>query len=385
MVIATQQNEVLGVNVYLKPTYAVVMPARRNVRGAMSELQKNNLKNLIKNESEGELSKKAARRLVNSVNWLVASAKKKWVWDKSKNKRFSFKVNFVTLTLPGDIQEISDHHFKSKLLHNFINQCRYHYGLVNFVWKVEAQENGKIHAHFTTDTYLPWRGIRSIWNRILLKNNLLDMHVAKHSQMSFDDYCAAYNADGKNSLKLMRKRFNDGVSTGWLDPNSTDVHAVYKVKDIGAYLAKYMSKTEEGRRKLKGRLWSCNYNISQANKLSVSVPFDVGDKALDVFMSGDFEYREIFTQPKGGGIPAKVGEIFFFKIRDLLNKFTGPIGDLYRTTLFNLRNGILLEDVSADSWGKSVVNPPVIYQGQLSVALSSKQLYLFEDVFEVDN
>lgn len=343
MIVCTKEKELAGVNVYLKPTYAVVMPARTRERGPLTEMQKNNMKHLEKNQHEGKLSQKSSRKLVNSVNWLVAAAKKKWYFDKTKNRHFSFKVNFVTLTLPGDVQEISDHKFKSILMHGFINQCRYRYGLKNFIWKVEAQENGKIHAHFTTDTYLPWRGVRDIWNSLLKHHNLLDFHVAKHSAMSYADYCKAYNSDGEHSEKLMTKRFKEGTATGWTDPNSTDVHAVFKVRDIAAYLAKYMSKKEEGRRSLKGRLWACSYNISQANSLSVNVPFDLGSDSLDPFLNGNFEWHEIRTADKDGVQGKKVGEIFYFKLQDLGTKIFGPIGDLYKKTLFNIRNGIQLD------------------------------------------
>lgn len=385
MVIATTNNEIQGVNVFLKPTYAFIMPARNSRRGPLTEMQRNNLKHLEKNQHQGKLSAKATKRLVNSVNWLIASAKKKWVFDSSKNKHFSFKVNFITLTLPGDFQMISDHKFKSVLLHNFINQCRYHYGLKNFVWKCEAQANGKIHAHFTTDTYLPWKGIRRIWNKILLTNGLLDMHIVKHSSMTFDDYCSAYNADNKHSLKLMRRRFEEGQASGWTDPNSTDVHAVYKVKDIGAYLAKYMSKKEEDRRGIEGRIWSCSYNISEANKLSVSIPFDMGDSALEPFMNGDFKWIEVFSKDKDGLPGLKIGELFFFKLQDILTKITGPIGQVYRDTLFKIRNGIQLDFDSSLEVVQSVSKSFKDTYQELDKSKTYKQLYMYEDVFNIDN
>lgn len=338
-----ENYENLGVNIFLKPTYAFVMPARSPRRGPLSEMQKNNLANLAKNTHDGKLSKKATTKLVNSVNWLVASAKKKWYYDTARKKHFSFRINFVTLTLPSSIQQISDHKFKSVLLHNFINQCRFHYDLKNFVWKVEAQANGNIHAHITSDTYLPWAGIRRIWNQILLKNGLLDLYQNKHRSMSFEDYNKAYNSKAEYSEKLMRKRFDTGVAADWADPNSTDVHAVYKVKDIGAYLAKYMSKKEEDRRGIMGRLWSCSYNISQANKLYVNLPMDMDGSAISTFIDGPFEFLEVFSKDKTGIPGLKVGELFFFKLRDLTSRITGPIGDLYRETLFNIRNNIQME------------------------------------------
>lgn len=41
---------------------------------------------------------------------------------------------------------------------------------------------------------------------------------------------------------------------GHTDPNSTDVHAVYKVKNIAAYISKYMSKDADKATTIKGVL-----------------------------------------------------------------------------------------------------------------------------------
>lgn len=343
MVIATQNKEITGVNVYIKPTYTVILPARSGTRPPMTELQRLNMKHLRVNTPDGKISKKAQRRLTNSVNWLIASAKKKYVYDKRTNKRFSFRVNFVTLTLPGDHQLISDHQFKSKLLHNFINVCRYRYNLKNFVWKVEAQDNGKIHAHFTTDTYLPWRGIRTAWNKILNKHGLLDQYKAKHQNMSFEEYNNLYNASGSIEIDRMHKRFTAGQNSGWSDPNSTDVHSVYKVKDLAAYMAKYMSKTEKDRRLIKGRLWSCSYSIAQANKLAVNVPFDECISSLNTYLNSGLDGYEMQPSNDPKFKNSKIGDIFFHKLSDWGSKITGPINEIYRKTLFNIRHNIDFE------------------------------------------
>jgi len=340
MSIIASNEEVRGINVYIKPTYAVVLPARDRERGPLTELQKLNLQNLVKNTPEGELSKKAQTRLVNSVNWLVASARKKYIYDKTLNKRFAFRVNFVTLTLPTFEHGITDHKFKAVLLHAFINSCRYRYDLKNFVWKVEAQANGNIHAHFTTDTYLPWRGIRDVWNKILEKHGVIEKYRAKFRAMSEMEYVARNMIGNDTPLDVLHKRYHLGQSTDWSDPNTTDVHAVHKVKDIGAYLAKYMSKKEEGRRKLKGRLWSCSYSIAKANKLSISIPFQVNTDALRTFFNDAIGFKALEIKDKMTGLPRKVGEIFLFNLSDWFTIITGPIAEVYKKTLFNIRNNI---------------------------------------------
>src|SRR5690606_15700456 len=187
---------------------------------------------------------KASRRLSNAVNWLIASAKNKYIFDKESGKKFTFKINFITLTLPTTDHNISDHYFKSKLLHNFINTCRYKHDLKNYVWKVETQENGNIHAHFTTDTFIHWKDLRDIWNRILIKHGVMESYTKKHKSIDFDEYVFLYGSRKNSDLKKLRKAYDFGVSTNWESPNTTDVHAVHKVKDIASYIATYMSKKE---------------------------------------------------------------------------------------------------------------------------------------------
>ncbi len=330
---------------HVNPTYAVCIPQipRGGRRKTIAQLA--NEENLKRAKHTGELSKKAIRRLSNAVNWLVASAAEKWVYDETTNKRYKFKLNFITLTLPTLDHNISDHAFKKVLLHNFINTCRYRFGLRNFVWKVEAQQNGNIHAHFTTDTFIHWRALRDVWNRILIKQGVMDAYTEKHIDLSFDEYCALYNSKGNKSIEQMKKAYVHGQETGWKDPNSTDVHSVYKVKDIGAYMAKYMAKNEEGKRKIKGRLWGCSTNLSESNKLVIELLGSEGEEIMKPLMSKEIEYKEIFTKSSISSAMKKVGEIFFLHLRDWGTTIKGRLLELFNIHRFNIRHNINIEAV----------------------------------------
>jgi hypothetical protein len=72
----------------------------------------------------------------------------------------------------------------------------------------------------------------------------------------------------------------------------------------------------------------------------MTLPEDAGMNALNTFMNPDIEYSEIMQDSKNGGIPKKVGEIFFLKLSDWYDKLAGPIKDLYMQTLFAIRTGI---------------------------------------------
>lgn len=332
---------------HVKPTYAVLLPQRSAGASVRTEAQRENEKNLADNEHQGKLSAKAVRRLSNSVNWLVASAKQKYVFDKATNKRYSFRVNFVTLTLPTLDHSITDHTFKKVLLHGFINACRYKFDLKNFVWKVEAQENGNIHVHFTTDTFMHWKEVRNIWNRILSKHGLIDTYHKKHSSMNFDTYCKIYNADKSRSIKDMAKSFKYGQDTNWRDPNTTDVHAVHKVKDIAAYLAKYMGKKEEDRRPIQGRLWGCSYNLSAENKLTLELHSYHDQDIIEPLLNQKIKYKPIEAFSKLSNVPTKIGEMFFFKLSDWGTIIKGRLLAAYNEHRFNIRYNIDVRAIKA--------------------------------------
>ena len=325
---------------HVNPTYAVYIPQRDPSTYIKSQARIDNEINLLQNDHHGKVSRKAARRLSNAVNWLVASAKTKYVYDKTTGKRYSFKVNFVTLTLPANSQEISDHHFKSKLLHSFINTCRYSFNLKNFIWKVEAQENGNIHAHFTTDTFIHWKDLRKAWNRILLKNGLLNTYQEKHAKMSFSDYCNAYDPKKERDQQQLRKAYDYGCSTNWLDPNTTDVHSVWSVKDLAAYLAKYMIKDEEDRRSIAGRLWSCSYNLSAQNKLVLELHGSHDQDLLEPLFDDQIKFVPLEGIDKLTSKPYRIGELFMYRLDHWGSIIKGRLLAKYNEHRFNIRHNI---------------------------------------------
>lgn len=325
---------------HIQPTYAVYIPQRDPATRTKTDAQRENEHNLTNNDHEGKLSRKAVRRLTNAVNWLVASAKKQYVYDRSTNKRYSFRVNFVTLTLPSVDHGISDHKFKSVLLHNFINTCRYKFGMKNFIWKVEAQANGNIHAHFTTDTFIHWKDLRRVWNRILIKHGAMEAYTTKHQNMTFEDYCNTYDPKGEREASQLRRSFNAGCSSNWSDPNSTDVHAVWAVKDLAAYLAKYMGKAEDDRRTISGRLWGCSYNLSAANKLVVEVHSYADNDLIEPLCHPEIKFKPIESIDKLTGDVYTLGEIFFLRLSDWGTRIKGRLLDYYNQHRFNIRHNI---------------------------------------------
>lgn len=353
---AEVQSAFIGQNLYIKPSYVVSMPEycffNRETGEVISQNPRlsteafiENQKNLENNDAAGRLSKKAITGLRNSINWLCLAAKKKRVFMKKENKNFFFKVNFVTLTLPDTEKVITSQDLQKLLLNPFLTYMRKYHGLRNYVWRIEFQANGKLHVHLTADTFLHHRKVRDAWNRLLDKNGYLEQFVKKHKHK---------------------------------DPNSTDVHSTRKIKNMAAYLAKYMSKKGSeyklGKRKkvrplgvhnpkawylqrvnfwnspfnprpITGRIWGCSKELSRANKTSVHIPATECQEELRCFMRPDIQFKELYSEPPKntnkispyaipGVVPEKkkIGEVFFLQAADWLTKITGVVRTVFDET-----------------------------------------------------
>jgi len=157
----------------------------------------------------GQLSPGGKKRLARALNLIVAQALPKKAMNFKSNTEFEFKINFVTLTLPAAQGAVKDSEIKKTALDPFLKSMRYKHGLQSYVWRAERQFNGNVHFHLTTDTYLPYDSICDTWNKQLAKFKYIDQFEA---------------------------------SQGHRHPNSTDVHSVQKIRNIAAYMVKYMSK-----------------------------------------------------------------------------------------------------------------------------------------------
>lgn len=358
----------IGQNLYIKPSYIVSIPEfyKENDSRSLAELK--NEENLLDNDQNGKLSRKAITNLRNSINWLCLAAKKKWVYNKELQKWFYFKVNFVTLTLPDTDEPIGSEDLQKKLLNPFLTYMRKYHGLKNYVWRLEFQANGKLHVHLTSDSFLHLGAIRDTWNRLMDKHGYLDKFYKENNHK---------------------------------DPNSTDVHSTRKIKNLAGYLAKYMSKQGStpqyplkmiqdkidqslligvnektisamvrkkeilkkskvkplgvmdwkawyvqrinfwnstfNPRPITGRLWGCSKALSQANKTSLHIPNGEGiAQDLKCLMQSDIRYEEIFSKapetihsqfaPQDWrNQPRKIGEIYFLTAVDWFKKMNGVI------------------------------------------------------------
>ncbi|GAH63232.1 unnamed protein product, partial [marine sediment metagenome] len=88
-----------------------------------SDNQLSNEYNLAMNNPDGLISIKAARNIRNSIEWLLAITPQKKFYAPKWHKWYTFKVNFITLTLSSK-QIHSDNEIKKKLLNQFLIEAK---------------------------------------------------------------------------------------------------------------------------------------------------------------------------------------------------------------------------------------------------------------------
>jgi hypothetical protein len=196
----------------------------------------------------GVLCPGAKKRLTTAIELIVQAATKdkpfQFISKKTgKAVQATFKLNFITLTIHSPGKMIRGKEGHSLCLEPLLLYLRRYYGLNLYVWKAELQKRGQLHYHITSDCYVPWDALRNKWNQLQVSAGYLDQYK---------------------------------VDTGHYDANSTDVHSVYKVKDMAKYLKKSIIRTykkadggliSEFQKDVQntacigGKVWDCSLNL----------------------------------------------------------------------------------------------------------------------------
>jgi len=225
----------------------------RNDNGS-NQTNISSLSNLKKKKYVGDLSKKSRVRIERSIEALCIQTGWKSTYCKIEKKDFRYRIGFVTLTLPAT-QRHSDEDIKQICLGDFLTKLRNNHQCINYIWKAESQKNGNIHFHITVDKYIHYSVIRKYWLASLEKLG----------------YITAYAITKKNYY-----------------PPCSEIKSVRSVKNIGAYLAKYISKKSDNRL-ISGRIWNSSYNLSRYKFPALPLGHDyfsaIYDCAIDFCLS----------------------------------------------------------------------------------------------------
>lgn len=255
-------------------------------------------------KNNGFLSSHAKRKLFRSLDYMFCTSDKKRVFSKVQNKYVSFRIVFVTLTLPSK-QIHSDKEITNTCLNQlFVELSKYH-NVKKFVWRAEKQENGNIHYHILINEFVEWSELRRRWNRIVNKLGYVDRYQERMERFYAKGFRPTNNDRDKRTIDQQRKAFILGQKSGWRSPNSTDIHDTRKVKDIKAYVGKYMAKDpevnleaeniEQDTKVVDGRLWACSRNLSNVEGCQLVEDWEISDELEKVVSnSGCRVYRDVY-------------------------------------------------------------------------------------------
>ena len=276
---------------YLKVSHEEIAPELKESDEYKSYI---NDKKRIKEVEQKDISKQSIRKLSYAINTLYDMSEYKTVVNHTSGKSFKFKLSFLTLTLPSEQGIHTDNRIKRECLNRFLIYSKRQFKLSSYVWKAEPQENGNIHFHITTDIYIEHQKLRDLWNNCVAKLGFLDSFYSKFNHYS---------------------------------PNSTDIHAVYKTKDLAIYLAKYLSKTKGARREIIGKKWNCSNNLSYERRYR----FVANSDDIDYF----FRLAKV---EKVKFINEDFYSVIAFNDRNFYNKLPSQWKDKYKFHLKYLKN-----------------------------------------------
>lgn len=168
----------------------------------------------------GEVTKSAKKRIRAAVDLLIQITPRVELYNPVIQKYVNHKLSFITLTISENQRFISGKEAYTLLLKPFLDWLRKTKKINTYIWKAERQKpkdsngnlkgsQGQLHYHITTPAFILYDELRKKWNYLQQQANLLEQFYKEHNH---------YN------------------------PNSTDIHSVYKVKDLESYLIKYISK-----------------------------------------------------------------------------------------------------------------------------------------------
>ena len=248
------------------PEYAAKITAGQVVTRKVSAAQVHDGIGLDKARAKVQASGyngKMSRRTKTKVTSVLAE----WVSAKKADTGRAFTTlnasarsfTFVTLTLCAE-QFHTDNWCKRHLLGRFIQECGRQHGMASYFWRAEPQKNGNIHFHLLLAQRVPWEWIRATWNGILEDAGYLGAYRWARAAEFAEGFRPTANPNDKRTIPQQVAAWRAGEDCGWSNPNSTDIHALNKVKNAAAYVCKYVSK-EGGGRKIEGRIWGCSDDL----------------------------------------------------------------------------------------------------------------------------
>ena len=178
-----------------------------------------------------KISHSAQKKIQEKINWLYTMAKSRYMKTYSGVEIFNFKINFLTLTLPSE-QKHNTAEITEKCFNQFLVEIRKRTKMENYVWRLEFQNNGNVHYHIVTDSFIDYHFAQKIWNRIINKLGYVDAYQNKFSKMSLMEYVKYNSRYDNTAFDILAKRYAKGKSENWTQPRSVDTKVCSSNKAI---------------------------------------------------------------------------------------------------------------------------------------------------------
>jgi hypothetical protein len=239
------------INIFNEVVYENARPPRKKVEHLLKSDKK----------THGIVSDQARRKITRAIDYLLYMANDKTLPDTAHGRNYKFKIAFITLTLPAK-QMHSDNEIKDIILNHFLVELRKYYGVKNYIWRAEKQKNNNIHFHILVDKFIPWNDLRNRWNRVLSKLGYIDRYREEMKLFHKEGFKVRKDLLSHWDYQKQIRAYKEGVKNDWSNPNSTDIHSLYRINRVKEYITKYCTKNETNS-EVEGRLWGCNYELSQ--------------------------------------------------------------------------------------------------------------------------
>lgn len=206
---------------------------------------------LTASEKEINNKRRVKNRMSDALTKLYETASDKLVTIAKSKKQFMFKCTFITLTVNEcfkDNQELINKQCLPKILDWF----RYINKNLLYVWKKELTKKGTIHYHIITNSFIHHKRLRDKWNSILYKYGL----------------------------------------TNSLDANSTDIHSLKYIDKPLNYMLKYITKTSESDKDIKGKIWDCSSELKKTSKVVIENPPSTIIKEVNSYINNGNELKQ---------------------------------------------------------------------------------------------
>lgn len=237
-----------------------------------NEKSKENLEN---SKVQGMLSKNSKKRIEKLIkSWIECLVVKQIVNGYSDAWKQN-KITFATLTLPAK-QFHDDKTIKRNMLNRFNIEIKRKQNVNTNFWVAEKQDNSNIHFHILYNKFINYKSINLIWNKILNDNGYIENY--RNNQLEFHKNGFQVRKDllDKWNFDSQKKAYLKGISEDWQNPNSTDIHKLNKINNIGSYLIKYVSKGNENK-KIDGKIWGCSENLNKLKILNTTIDYQLSN------------------------------------------------------------------------------------------------------------